>query len=93
MEHIYLAREVYDEIGRTVGSMHAEQGGALGWREDERVVRYFKFDYTAARTGATYSPDYKGLNAMFQQDWNPRGIRLAGFVHSASVGLHAAILG
>jgi proteasome lid subunit RPN8/RPN11 len=86
MEHIYLAREVYDEIGRTVGSMRAEQGGALGWREDERVVRYFKFDDTAARTGATYSPDYKGLNAMFQQDWNPRGIRLAGFVHSHPSG-------
>ena len=33
MDHLYLAREVYDEIARTVGSMRAEQGGALGWRE------------------------------------------------------------
>lgn len=86
MDHLYLAREVYDEIARTVGSMRAEQGGALGWREDERVVRYFQFDETAARTGATYSPDYMTLNAMFKQDWNPRGIRLAGFVHSHPSG-------
>ena len=87
MDCLYLARGVYDEIARTVGRMRAEQGGALGWREDERVVRYFQFDDTAARTGATYSPDYATLNAMFQQDWNPRGIRLAGFVHSHPPGL------
>ena len=92
MEHIYLAREVYDEIGRTVGSMHAEQGGALGWREDERVVRYFKFDDTAARTGATYSPRLRRA----QRDV-PAGLEssrhTSGRVRPlASVGLHAAIL-
>jgi proteasome lid subunit RPN8/RPN11 len=87
MDRFCLARDVYEEIARTVGSKKAEQGGALGWREDERVVRYFRFDDTAATTGATYSPDDKALNAMFQRDWNPRGIRLAGFVHSHPSGL------
>jgi proteasome lid subunit RPN8/RPN11 len=87
MDSLYLDREVYDQIARTVGRKRAEQGGALGWREDERVVRYFQFDDTAARTGATYSPDSATLNAMFQNDWNPRGIRLAGFVHSHPPGL------
>ena len=57
MDRLCLARDVYDEIARTVGSIKAEQGGALGWREDERVVRYFWFDDTATSTGATYSPD------------------------------------
>lgn len=82
MDHICMTRDVYDEIAATVGSMKAEQGGALGWRENEPVVRYYQFDGTARTTGATYSPDDKTLNLMFREDWNPRGIRLAGFVHS-----------
>jgi proteasome lid subunit RPN8/RPN11 len=82
MDRLCLTREVYDEIAATVGSMKAEQGGALGWLEEDRVVRFFRFDGTARTTGATYSPDDTSLNRMFRKDWNPRGIRLAGFVHS-----------
>ena len=82
MDRLCLTREVYDEIAATVGSMKAEQGGALGWSEGDRVVRFFRFDGTARTTGATYSPDDTSLNVMFREDWNPRGIRLAGFVHS-----------
>lgn len=82
MDRLCVTRAVYDEIAATVGSMKAEQGGALGWLEDDRVVRFFRFDGTARTTGATYSPDDTSLNAMFRKDWNPRGIRLAGFVHS-----------
>jgi proteasome lid subunit RPN8/RPN11 len=77
-----LTRDVYDEIARTIGNMRAERGGALGRHEDDDVVRYFRFDETARNTGATYSPDHEALNKMFKSDWNPRGIRLAGFVHS-----------
>lgn len=86
MDRLCLTRDVYDQIVSTVGSMRAEQGGALGWREDEQIVRFFRFDETARRTGATYSPDDKNLNAMFKEDWNPRGIRLAGFIHSHPPG-------
>lgn len=82
MDRLCLTREVYDVIAATVGSMEAEQGGALGWLEGDRVVRFFRFDDTARTTGATYSPDDRSLNVMFRDDWNPRGIRLAGFVHS-----------
>lgn len=82
MDRLCLTRAVYDEIAATVGSMKAEQGGALGWLEDDRVVRFFRFDGTAKTTGATYSPDDTSLNVMFREVWNPRGIRLAGFVHS-----------
>lgn len=81
-----MTHGVYDEIFRTIGSMKAEQGGALGWREDERLIRFFRFDDTAQRTGATYSPDEKKLNSVFRNEWNPRGIRLAGFVHSHPTG-------
>jgi proteasome lid subunit RPN8/RPN11 len=86
MDRLPLTRSVYAEIVRTVGSMKAEQGGALGWRENERLIRFFRFDDSARRTGATYSPDDKALNSMFREDWNPRGIRLAGFVHSHPPG-------
>jgi len=82
MDQLCLTRAVYDEIAATVGSMKAEQGGALGWLEDDRVVRFFRFDGTARTTGATYSPDDTSLNIMFREVWNPSGIRLAGFVHS-----------
>jgi proteasome lid subunit RPN8/RPN11 len=82
MDRLCLTREVYDGIAATVGSMKAEQGAALGWLEGDRVVRFFRFDDTARTTGATYSPDDGSLNVMFREDWNPRGIRLAGFVHS-----------
>jgi molybdopterin/thiamine biosynthesis adenylyltransferase/proteasome lid subunit RPN8/RPN11 len=77
-----MTRSVYREIERTIGHLAAEHGGALGWRENDRTVRFFRFDETARNTGATYSPDDRALNAMFRKHWNPRGIRLAGFVHS-----------
>jgi proteasome lid subunit RPN8/RPN11 len=86
MDTLCLTREVYNQIAQTVGSLKAEEGGALGWRENEDVVRYFRFDGTARSTGATYSPDYDTLNKMFRQHWNPDGIRLAGFVHSHPPG-------
>lgn len=77
-----MTREIYDEIRRTIGLRPAENGGALGKSVDDDVIRYFQFDRTARKTGATYSPDHEALNRMFKSDWNPRGIRLAGFVHS-----------
>ena len=86
MLRVRLIRDVYDEIARSVGEVRAETGGALGWHEDEDVIRYFWFDHTSRNTGATYSPDHEALNAMFRSDWNPKGIRLAGFVHSHPSG-------
>ncbi len=86
MLRVRLTRDVYDEIARCVGEARAETGGALGCREGEDVIRYFRFDHTSRNTGATYSPDHEALNAMFRSDWNPKGIRLAGFVHSHPSG-------
>ena len=93
MDRMCLTRGVYDEIAATLGSMKAEQGGALGWLENDRVVRFFRFDDTALTTGATYSPDDKALNVMFREEWNPRSIRLAGFAHSHPRGCAQPSLG
>ncbi len=81
-----MTREVYDEIRQTIGLRPAENGGALGREEDDDVIRYYVFDDTAHKTGATYSPNHELLNKMFKSNWNPRGIRLAGFVHSHPAG-------
>ncbi len=86
MDRLRVTRGVYEDIMRTVGSLKAESGGALGRSADGEVVRAFRFDDTARNTGVTYSPDDQALNAMFREDWNPRGLRLAGFVHSHPPG-------
>jgi proteasome lid subunit RPN8/RPN11 len=86
MPVLRLTREVYNQIAATIGSLPAERGGALGYEEGDDVIRYFKFDEDSRNSGATYSPDHVKLNEMFRSDWNPRGIRLAGFVHSHPSG-------
>src|ERR1051326_2857009 len=69
---LYIEQPVLAEIKRTVGSRPSEQGGALGGSREDGVVRYFHFDETARRTGATYPPDHETLNRLFRDDWNPR---------------------
>ena len=78
---------VFRQIEYTVGSQPAEQGGVLGGSSDGFVSR-FNFDRSAARSGVTYSPDTATLNALMKGRWNPRGIRLRGFVHSHPVGFN-----
>jgi proteasome lid subunit RPN8/RPN11 len=86
MTLVRLARDAYDDIAKQIGTRPAESGGALGCREGDDVIRYFEFDKSSRNSGVTYSPDHVGLNEMFRSDWNPRGIRLAGFVHSHPAG-------
>jgi hypothetical protein len=77
-----MTAEVLSEIERTVGSLPAEQGGILGGRPNEGVISHYHFDAEGSRTGVTYSPNAKLLTELLQKEWNPRGIRLMGFVHS-----------
>jgi len=81
-----MTQAVYDQIRRTIGRQPAETGGLLGGRGG--VVTHFHFDDTARRTRATYSPDHETLNRLLQDDWNLRGIRLVGFVHSHPPGIN-----
>jgi proteasome lid subunit RPN8/RPN11 len=81
-----LDAAVLEEIRTSIGSMSAEQGGALGGDRRNGVITHFRFDGSARRTGATYSPDYDSLNRMFAEEWNPAGINLLGFVHSHPPG-------
>jgi proteasome lid subunit RPN8/RPN11 len=83
-----MARSVLEQIRRTIGSMPAEEGGALGGNRETGVVTHFYFDKSARRTGSTYSPNDKLLNKLFAEKWNPVGINLLGFVHSHPEGCH-----
>jgi hypothetical protein len=86
MNRLRMTRDVYEAIEATVGRLAAETGGALGWQLDERVVQFFTFDEASRNTAVTYSPDVATLNEMLRENWNPRDIRLAGFVHSHPSG-------
>ena len=81
-----VTHSVYESIRETIGHLPAETGGALGGRYEDEVITEFQFDAEARRTGATYSPNTTFLNRLFQEDWNPRGIRLLSFVHSHPPG-------
>lgn len=82
MKSLQMTQEVYDAIRIEIGNRRPEQGGMLGGDRDEGVIRCFHFDDSARRTGGTYTPDHVFLNRLLDEDWNPKGIRLMGFVHS-----------
>lgn len=73
---------VLKHVIETIGKLRAESGGAIGVNSDGTEVRHFHFDETSRNSAVTYSPDYKLLNQLFKTQWNPKGIRLAGFIHS-----------
>ena len=79
---LHLTDAVFDAICDTVGSLAPETGGMLGGNPDTGVVTHFSFDRGGVRTGASYSPDHKLLTSVLEEQWNPVGIRLMGFVHS-----------
>jgi proteasome lid subunit RPN8/RPN11 len=79
---LILTFPVLSEIRNTIGVLPAEHGGVLGGRPDQGIVTEFYFDRAAQRNAVTYKPDDKLLNRLFAVDWNPRGIRVLGFVHS-----------
>src|SRR5258707_7728502 len=51
------------------------------------LITHYVLDTTAQRSAAAYSPDVVFLNRLLKQEWNPRGIRFLGFVHSHPRGI------
>ena len=82
-----ITKVVLREIERTVGSFPAETGGVLGGNLETGLISHFYYDVTARQTGSEYSPDHVTLNQLLKGDWNPRDIRLLGFVHSHPPGV------
>lgn len=81
-----ITREVFRQIRRTVGRRPAETGGMLGGNRENGIITQYCFDTSAKRSGATYSPDHTQLTSLLREQWNPRGVKLMGFVHSHPSG-------
>lgn len=79
---LHLHWNVFEEVVKTIGSRHAESGGAIGGNDCGNTVSHFHFDMSSHNSAVTYSPDYKLLNRLFKSKWNPEGVRLRGFIHS-----------
>ncbi len=74
--------ELADSVIRQIQAALAipESGGILGVREG-RTVSEFYHDSTGTTDARNYIPDIDSLNAVLR-DWNRRGIKFVGFVHS-----------
>ena len=82
-----ISRQVLAAIHETIGSHSAEHGGMLGGTYEDGIVTEYYFDQTARRSGAAYSPDTDSVNRLLKEEWNPRNVRLLGFVHSHPPGI------
>ena len=81
-EPLYVTADVLTAIENTIGAMPAEHGGMFGGHRPHGVVASYKFDDSAQRTQATYSPNTTMLNTLLRENWNPKAIDFLGFVHS-----------
>ena len=73
---------VLKDVIKTIGSIRAETGGVAGGNGSGSEVCHFSFDESSRNSAVTYSPDYKRLNQLFKDEWNPKGIRLQVIFHS-----------
>lgn len=79
---LLLPWDILAEIIETIGRHKAESGGMLAGPEDSEDVSHFQFDKSSSNSAVTYTPDNTALNKLLKDDWNPKGIRLRGFIHS-----------
>jgi len=77
-----LSWEVLAAVINTIGRLRAESGGAIGGNDNGSETSHYHFDESSRNSSVTYSPDHKYLNRLFKLNWNPKGIRLRGFIHS-----------
>ena len=77
-----ITREAHEAIRKTVGTLPSETGGMLGGDREKGVITHFHFDGEARTSGATYSPNHELLGSLLKSEWNPKGVKLMGFVHS-----------
>lgn len=83
-----IFEDVLIAIFETLGQQNAETGGVIGGKSDTSLITHFHFDKSGQNSTATYSPDYISLNQLFKDHWNPKNVRLRGFVHSHPGGLN-----
>lgn len=81
-----LTREVYQQISCSLGAIPSEQGGMLGSSDGGKTIDHFYWDIKADTTCVTYSPNIELINKKILPEWNKKGVRLVGVVHSHPKG-------
>ena len=79
MYDIVIAREQYEKIQMSIGTLPPETGGILG--EKDGVVSCFYFDNHAESLADGYSPNIEDLNFVIS-DWESKGVSFCGLIHS-----------
>lgn len=77
-----ICEDALMSIVETIGGRNAESGGVIGGNREVGLITHFHFEESSQNSSASYSPDYKFLNHLLSNEWNPNNIRLHGFVHS-----------
>lgn len=80
-KHPIFSLAVFESIRETIGTVIPESGGMLCHDPSTGVISHFHFDSEAQCSAVAYSPDAERLNVLLQE-FNERGLRLTGFVHS-----------
>ena len=86
MENLKLSRNVYSQILAAIGQRPPECGGVLGADESGNITEFY-FDNNGRSLPNGYIPDVQTINEMLTNDWMPRGIVMAGIVHSHANGI------
>ena len=87
-----ITREVYDQIGETLGKMRPEEGGLLLTNDGGKTINKFIFDSNGKKSGVTYSPNVPFLNEQIIQN-NKDGYYFIGMVHSHPTGFNRPSMG
>ena len=90
---VEMSWRAFHFIYETVGKKAAESGGVLGRGDGSATITHYEYDVSSQNSAVTYTPDHERLNELFEYEWGPQDVRLAGFVHSHPVGLCRPSLG
>ncbi len=78
---LYIHKNIYKEIMKTIGDYIPERGGVLGAVPGKPISRYY-FDAASEHHKDYYEPDISGINHVLTDDWYKDGIYLMGVIHS-----------
>ncbi len=87
-----ITREVYEQIGSTLGTMRPEEGGLLLTNDGGKTINKFIFDVKGKKSGVTYSPNVPFLNEQIIKN-NKDGYYFIGMVHSHPNGFDRPSMG
>lgn len=88
---VAFSPKAFEQIKKTIGSRHAESGGALFGKPEELrspipYIREFVFDGNASTSHVTYTINTKHINPVIHKMWDQHELELHGLIHSHPIG-------